>query len=587
MTKIQRLNTAKSYFTIIDDEIDDRAKGVYCITEKWNEKQGKYFTEYLHICTVAYIQFKIKVNDKNYYKVVYYDRDIEKEIYIDAKDLLINGSKNSYDIDKMISNGFIITEKCRSFVLEYFKTQAPLVNEVAGTDKTGWHGEHYISNGFNTSSTIYAGRSNVAFIKAGSESEQVDFFKAIFKENPLIFFIVSYCYAGIISKWILEGEANPLLAVTGLSSKGKTTAEMLAISGFSHPSKYSSFNSTAGALENLVQQHEDLFICLDESGESKIKADDKISFVYSLANGRTKNRLKRVGEEYDTSDINPKKYSLLICGEESLLNGLRQTDGIKVRLNELTLSKDLNLWDSIRNNNDAEQINLFMHQNYGHIVPLFINEVRKELPLLSVKFKEQLESIRYTLGSTNDIVNRKAKVLAYSYTSAYYLARVVFKDEPEVIDDYLYEMYLSAEKGLFSDIADFEESRDRYKDILAHLEDTHQQYFSTLNDELNKKEWIGEIKQENGKKTINVVNNQWNRFCELIEVPESVFMQYLKDNNLLHRDKSGKSTISRKGKRYYSIVVPDKYFEDEQVIIKKEIQEEIDDEVPIFDADLK
>ena len=599
MKYIKRTNENNSIFIVEMEDTKDRKKGVYIETELYNAKTQTTTTKITKVCSLCYIEEKILVDRANFYKVAFYDRDRKNIKYIEAKDLLTTSVKNSYDLDDMINRGLVIEEKCRGFVIEYFKLLSETVEEKQGTEKTGWNNGQYIGNGFNTSDIVYAGKSSVSFNTNGSKQEQVDLFNSVFKENPLIFFVTAYCYAGIISQHILNGEANPILGITGISSSGKTTAEKLITSGYTHPDKFISLNSTSGNLEAVIREHNDLFVCADESGESKLKPEEKIAFIYSIANGRSKGRLQRFGDVYRSQEVETKKYSLLICGEESLLNGLKKTDGINVRLNELVLTKDLTLWDQIQrpldendietkqsNNAFIEDLTKKLYSNYGFIVPEFIDLVKQDLHLLNKEFTYQLEVTRQELKSSSDIVNRKAKILAYTYVAAKYLARVVFKnDEIDDIPDYLYQMIETAKRALFSDIADFEESRDTYKDLLAHIEDTHQQYFITDNEDITRKEVIGEIKIKNDFKEILIPNNMIARFYNVLGVPDNVFMSYLKNNNLLKRDKDGKSTISRNRKRYYCINIPLSFFEEKEKIVSIVNQDEIDDDVPVFPAE--
>lgn len=561
MPTINRINEPTSYF-----EYDQH--GVSAVSQ-YKDKNNKALEKTTYISTACFIDEKI-VNEENavYYKIRHFDNEREIINYFTANEVMgSSSSRFPAAIDTLIKNGLIINSKCDSLFIEYLKTVARTIPETKGTNKAGWHDNEYFHAGYSTSnSVLYTGRSMVLFKTKGSREKQFDLWDTILRENPLVLLITAFCMSGTFSRFIDIGEANTIWALTGPSSKGKTLAEQFATSSYTDPSRFASFNATANSLEHTVHQHKDLFVCLDEVHQSKMKLEDRIGFIYDLANGRAKNRMFKLGDNYTTKDIGQDYYSILLSGEKSILNGLKQTIGSQVRLVEIVLDNDVSLWESINSSTEAEELTKALSEDYGHIMPEFIEYIKPKLSNLQSEYYEVLERLRNTADSSSNAINRKLKPIARALLAARYLLEVVLTDKSD-IEAILESAMTTVNKVLLATFIDMDEASHEFYDLLSHIQNTHQNYFLTgETSDANKREVFGSIMYDNAnnKKIIKIFNNCFDDFVLKAKVPGNLFLKWLKEQKLLKQDAAGRSTISRDGKRYYWIEVPKVFFNDDE-----------------------
>ncbi|GIM33712.1 DUF927 domain-containing protein [Paraclostridium bifermentans] len=143
------------------------------------------------------------------------------------------------------------------------------------------------------------------------------------------------------------------------SSKGKSTATMLAISIWGNPKLgagglYNTWNSTENALATSLAGNYGVAYALDELSMSKI--EDTTSLIYNLVGGKDKARL--------TKDIELRKSgtwvtTIISNGEASLLNRAKNNTGLDVRVLEL----EGIVWteDAIHSDN----VKALANKNYG------------------------------------------------------------------------------------------------------------------------------------------------------------------------------------------------------------------------------
>ncbi len=155
-------------------------------------------------------------------------------------------------------------------------------------------------------------------------------------------------------------DVNTLLAhfVTE-SSKGKSTATMLAISIWGNPKLgagglYNTWNSTENALATSLAGNYGVAYALDELSMSKI--EDTTNLIYNLVGGKDKARL--------TKDIELRKSgtwvtTIISNGEASLLSRAKNNTGLEVR----TLELDGVVWtEDARHSDDVKAL---ANRNYG------------------------------------------------------------------------------------------------------------------------------------------------------------------------------------------------------------------------------
>lgn len=561
MPIISRINEANSHF-----EYDEN--GVRAIV-KYKDKNDKIHEKITYISTPCYIDEKIVSDDNNiYYKIRHFDDKREIGNYFTANEVL-GSSKSRFPsaIDKLVQNGLLINAKCDNLFVEYFKTVVRQAPVRQGTSKTGWVNGEYFHAGFTTSKDIiYTGRSSVVFSQYGSKEKQFALWENIMIENPLVLWATGFQFSGCFSFHTDNGEVNTISAITGPSSMGKSGLFRAIQSSYTDPGSFASFNATTNSLEHTVHQHKDLFVLLDEVGQSKIRLEDRVAFIYDLANGRPKSRMFKINDTLTNKDEPQRYFSILLNGEESLLNGIKQSQGQQVRLIEIPLNKDIALWESITSQSEAESLQREIGENFGYILPEFITHLKTKLPTIEQEYKTLLDQLRKKVGSDSNTVNRKIKPVARGFLAARYLLEILIKDHSK-IQGILDNCLNSISSVLFSTINDIDDTKDKYRDLLAHIQDTHQQYFLTGDDNDNNKRVIfGDIKYNNTdkKKIVRIYNTQFDEFVRHSRIAGNLFIQYLKDNGFLKMDASKRSTYSRDGKRYYWIEVPTVFTNDQE-----------------------
>ena len=143
------------------------------------------------------------------------------------------------------------------------------------------------------------------------------------------------------------------------STKGKSTAAMLAISVWGNPNLsggglYNTWNSTENALSTSLAGNYGIAYALDELSMSKI--EDTTSLIYNLVGGKDKARL--------TKDIELRAAatwttSIISTGEVSLLSKAKNNTGLDIR--ELELGGIV--WTEDANHSD--QVKALVNRNYG------------------------------------------------------------------------------------------------------------------------------------------------------------------------------------------------------------------------------
>ncbi|ARK22263.1 DUF927 domain-containing protein [Sporosarcina ureae] len=151
-----------------------------------------------------------------------------------------------------------------------------------------------------------------------------------------------------------------LIHIVGDSTKGKTTAALLAISPFGDPSSkekglMKTWNGTGNAIINQLAENHGIPVVLDELSMST--AQNLTSEIYVLTHGVEKSRLN----EYMKQRKQGKWATTLISnGEQSLSVRTNQNTGLSLRLMELPNVE----WTSSAKNADA--IRKIIQDHYGH-----------------------------------------------------------------------------------------------------------------------------------------------------------------------------------------------------------------------------
>ena len=167
--------------------------------------------------------------------------------------------------------------------------------------------------------------------------------------------------SAVVAKLNNSGEdINTLLAhfVTE-SSKGKSTATMLAISIWGNPNLgagglYNTWNSTENALITSLTGNYGVAYALDELSMSKI--EDTTSLIYNIVGGKDKARLTK---EIELRKSGTWATTIISNGEASILSRAKNNTGLEVR----TLELEGIVWTEDAKHSD--EVKALANRNYG------------------------------------------------------------------------------------------------------------------------------------------------------------------------------------------------------------------------------
>ena len=215
------------------------------------------------------------------------------------------------------------------------------------------------------------------------------------------------------------------------STKGKSTAAMLAISVWGNPNLsggglYNTWNSTENALSTSLAGNYGIAYALDELSMSKI--EDTTSLIYNLVGGKDKARL--------TKDIELRAAatwtsSIISTGEVSLLSKAKNNTGLDIRVLELGGI----VWTEDANHSD--QVKALVNRNYGVFGADFVKRLI-EFPADRLKeiFEEEREIFIQKVKEKNihdDMLSRTSSKYAI-VTLTIRLINSRYKDRGIILD---------------------------------------------------------------------------------------------------------------------------------------------------------
>ena len=218
--------------------------------------------------------------------------------------------------------------------------------------------------------------------------------------------------SAVVAKLNKSGEdINTLLAhfVTE-SSKGKSTATMLAISVWGNPNLgvgglYNTWNSTENALITSLTGNYGVAYALDELSMSKI--EDTTSLIYNIVGGKDKARLTK---EIEIRKSGTWATTIISNGEASILSRAKNNTGLEVR----TLELEGVVWTEDAKHSD--EVKALANRNYGvfgysfakKLVNCSINKIKllfeKEKKIFLEKLKES--------GTVDNMIERTSSKYA-------------------------------------------------------------------------------------------------------------------------------------------------------------------------------
>lgn len=324
----------------------------------------------------TYIKIVKKYIDSDSKKVKFlieYDNGIETaEIYADRSVLSRNG------IEEIINYGVEFDTQKHRYLLKYlmFSEQNALV-EYSHT-QLGW-GELNGKNVFKSGKLISADEScaksayfgNLDLAPSGSREKWFEIVKTEVIGNIPLTTVMLAGFASPILGYLNQKYdlGSVLFNLSNSSSKGKTTAAMLATSVFGNPAMNKStlitFNATNNALVNFAAQCNSHTIALDEAVIST--ASDVTKQLYTLCSGRDKLRLNTDSELKDAATFS----SFIISTAEFDLIPDSATNGIRARVFELNDTFTTSAENSVK-------IKSIVAENYGFAGAEFVEFLLKE-----------------------------------------------------------------------------------------------------------------------------------------------------------------------------------------------------------------
>jgi uncharacterized protein (DUF927 family) len=255
---------------------------------------------------------------------------------------LLSGDSGAEFRAELMGGGLDISpnRKERTLLAAYIQ-KFPTDRRVRCVERLGWHGCAYvlpteIVGGDGSEAAVFQNPHMVepAFSVSGTERQWRERVASLAAGNSRLTFAASVGFAGPLLDVVgMEGGGFHLC---GGSSKGKSTAQVLAASVWGDPARYKrSWRTTSNALESMALLSNDGLLVLDEIRE--INPKEIGAAVYMLANGQAKGRADKSGL---ARRVQTWKMLFLSSGEIGLSELMRQAGeranaGQEIRLAEI------------------------------------------------------------------------------------------------------------------------------------------------------------------------------------------------------------------------------------------------------------
>ncbi|HBG7674932.1 TPA: DUF927 domain-containing protein [Clostridioides difficile] len=370
-------------------------------------------------------------------ETIYKDQIIELKMDREScfkKNELIKLSGKGADIDESNAKYHIQSLKYQEENIEIVNTHTNI-----GYFKKGGKEIIRLNTGISTNS-IYSG--NLDLKEKGNIEEYLKDLKQFIEPytNISIAFLIG-CTSILVSRLSNSSEEiSTLLAhFAGDSSKGKSTATMLAISVWGNPSLnsnglYNSWNSTENAILTSLCGNNGIACAFDELSSSNIENFTKL--IYNMVAGKDK---LRVTKNINLIDSGSWITTIISNGESSILNKSNKNTGLKIRVLEFNNT----VWTNDAKH--ADDIKKLSKNNYGVFGYEFSKAVLsypiEELKSLFESEKKKFKKLLKIKCCVDDKVDRTSSKYAL-ITLAGEIIKNTFLNELklEEIRDYLAEI---------------------------------------------------------------------------------------------------------------------------------------------------
>lgn len=292
-----------------------------------------------------------------------------------------------------VTNGYKAQAAFRQYVIDFTKTADLDETEslfVEGVSKSGWrkiaHEDgsdewQYITDGFSTAPLVrYTGMKGTTWQTSGDELAYYAFMADLCRDNPMVGFLTGFTMAGFLLQHLTDQDHNPMFALLGDSSLGKTLAVYMTLSMRGHPEKLlNTFDATSNSLKQLCKQQNHCGVGVDEFGMLPHVTDKEVhALLYTLSLGKERGRLKKdpLGN-YSSSQGDRAYNTILLTGEKAMLTTTAPI-GTAVRLTTFAFDKDSHpLWDNV-DDVKAKTHRAFVFANHGWIAPQAIRLIARD-----------------------------------------------------------------------------------------------------------------------------------------------------------------------------------------------------------------
>lgn len=220
-----------------------------------------------------------------------------------------------------------------------------------------------------------------------------------------------------------EMDGSIFVHLYGESSKGKTTAAMLALSTAGNPSPMAKntllgdWGDTANYRISMLAGNHGFPVVFDEL--SKASNKDRSEFVYNVTNSKDKGRLKSNAEQRDVSTWST---CIISTGEASLIARCNNNSGLLVRVLEISPNK------ITASAEQAEALKDAIIKNYGYANTILAEHYLKKPKSVVHIFNQYRELLKKEIPISNELVNRLIKKLAVIMTTAHFAKKALGLD---------------------------------------------------------------------------------------------------------------------------------------------------------------
>ncbi|HGS9061479.1 TPA: DUF927 domain-containing protein [Clostridioides difficile] len=469
-------------------------------------------------------------------ETIYKDQIIELKMDREScfkKNELIKLSGKGADIDESNAKYHIQSLKYQEENIEIVNTHTNI-----GYFKKGGKEIIRLNTGISTNS-IYSG--NLDLKEKGNIEEYLKDLKQFIEPytNISIAFLIG-CTSILVSRLSNSSEEiSTLLAhFAGDSSKGKSTATMLAISVWGNPSLnsnglYNSWNSTENAILTSLCGNNGIACAFDELSSSNIENFTKL--IYNMVAGKDK---LRVTKNINLIDSGSWITTIISNGESSILNKSNKNTGLKIRVLEFNNT----VWTNDAKH--ADDIKKLSKNNYGVFGYEFSKAVLsypiEELKSLFESEKKKFKKLLKIKCCVDDKVDRTSSKYAL-ITLAGEIIKNTFLNELklEEIRDYLAEIEKENihERGL-------ENSAEYW--LRQMIEENSLKFRTNENIYKNDSYW-GTIKNlDNNKIEVSILKNKFEEIMKKGGFEDSnIIIKKWKDTGILNHEQ-GRLTRKRK-----------------------------------------